>query len=95
MGLKSTGITNLFVSTYGNYYWKAKINGSVRQGPLETKSMSVAKSRLFRRLQSGKLRYQGDYEGKILTLGDWAQEWLRRELKRPNLKPRTKQKMLF
>ena len=91
MGLKSTGITNLFVSTYGNYYWKAKINGSVRQRPLETKSMSVAKSRLFRRLQSGKLRYQGDYEGKILTLGDWAQEWLRRELKRPNLKPRTKQ----
>ncbi len=53
--------------------------------------MSVAKSRLFRRLQSGRLRYQGDYEGKILTLGDWAQEWLRLELKRPNLKPRTKQ----
>ena len=90
MGLKSTGITNLFVSSFGNYYWKAKINGSVRQGSLETKSMSVAKSRLFRRLQSGKVRYQGDYEGKILTLGDWLQEWIHRELNRPNLKPRTK-----
>jgi integrase len=90
MGLKSTGITNLFVSSYGNYYWKAKIKGSVRQGSLETKSMSVAKSRLFRRLQSGKVRYQGDYEGKILTLGDWLQEWIHRELNRPNLKPRTK-----
>jgi integrase len=90
MGLKSTGITNLFVSSYGNYYWKAKINGSVRQGALETKSMSVAKSRLFRRLQSGKARYQGEHHGKVVTLGDWLREWIRRELKRPNLKPGTK-----
>ena len=31
MGLKSTGITNLFVSSYGNYYWKAKINGLAKE----------------------------------------------------------------
>jgi|11BtaG_2_1085332.scaffolds.fasta_scaffold32995_1 integrase len=90
MGLKSTGITNLFVSSYGNYYWKAKINGSVRQGTLGTKSMSTAKSRLYRRLQAGKRQYQGKHLGKIVTLGDWAREWLRRENKRPNIKPGTK-----
>ena len=82
MGLKSTGITNLFVSSYGNYYWKAKINGSVRQGTLGTKSMSTAKSRLYRRLQAGKRQYQGEHHGKSVTLGDWAREWLRREKKR-------------
>jgi integrase len=91
MGLKSTGITNLFVSSYGNYYWKAKINGKVRQGSLETKTISVAKSRLFRRLQAGKLQYGKNLKTKFSTLGDWAEEWLRRELQRPNLKPRSKE----
>jgi integrase len=52
--------------------------------------MSTAKSRLYRRLEAGKREYQGEHHGKIVTLGDWAREWLRRELKRPNIKPGTK-----
>ena len=44
MKLKSTDITDLVVSSYGNYYWKAKINGLVREGSLDTKSISVTKS---------------------------------------------------
>ena len=76
--LKATGITCLSRSSHGVYYWKAKINGSVRQGTLGTKSMSTAKSRLYRRLQAGKRQYQGKHLGKIVTLGEWAREWLRR-----------------
>ena len=52
MELKSTDITDLVVSSYGNYYWKAKINGLAREGSLDTKSILVTKSKLFRDLQA-------------------------------------------
>ena len=48
MVLKSTDITDLVVSSYGNYYWKAKINGLAREGSLDTKSILVTKSKLRR-----------------------------------------------
>ncbi|MDB4428803.1 hypothetical protein N9116_01810 [Akkermansiaceae bacterium] len=57
MELKSTDITDLIVSSYGNYYWKAKINGLAREGSLDTKSISVTKSKLFRDFQAAKAGY--------------------------------------
>ena len=56
MGLKSTGITNLFVSSFGNYYWLAKINGVSRKGSFKTKSMSVAQSKLWTSIEAAKPR---------------------------------------
>ncbi|MBT4798052.1 hypothetical protein OAG92_01120 [Akkermansiaceae bacterium] len=57
MELKSTDITDLVVSSYGNYYWKAKINGLAREGSLDTKSISVTKSKLVRDLEAAKAGY--------------------------------------
>ncbi|MDA7513376.1 hypothetical protein OAK59_02150 [Akkermansiaceae bacterium] len=57
MELKSTDITDLVVSSYGNYYWKAKINGLAREGSLDTKSISVMESKLFRDFQAAKAGY--------------------------------------
>ena len=55
--LKATDITDLVVSSYGNYYWKAKINGLAREGALDTKSISVMESKLFRDFQAAKAGY--------------------------------------
>jgi len=63
--LKSTDITDLVVSSYGNYYWKAKINGLAREGSLDTKSISITKSKLFRDLQAAKAGYFWKHLGNI------------------------------
>jgi len=92
--LKATGITNLYRSNHGVYYWLAKIKGVARKGSLKTKSKSVAKSKLWRSIEAARARYEGrkecDQNSSLITLGDWAHEWLRREQDRPNIKPSTK-----
>ena len=92
--LKATGITNLYRSTRGVYYWLAKIGGVPRKGSLKTKSKSVAKSKLWRSIEVARARYEGreqsDRNSSLVTLGDWAAEWLRREQDSPNIKPSTK-----
>jgi len=92
--LKGTGITNLYRSTRGVYYWLVKIKGVPRKGSLKTKSKSVAKSKLWRSIEAARARYgdskECDQNSSLVTLGDWAAEWLRREQDRPNIKPSTK-----
>ena len=92
--LKATGITNLYRSSHGIYYWLAKIGGVPRKGSLRTKSKSVAKSKLWRSIEAARARYGGSKQGNdyssFVTLGDWAAEWLDRERDRPNIKPNTK-----
>lgn len=94
MELKATGITNLYRSTHGIYYWLVKIKGVPRKGSLKTKSKPVAKSKLWRSIEAARARYEGREESdqnlSLITLGDWAAEWLRREQDRPNIKPSTK-----
>lgn len=88
--LKATGITNLYRSTHGVYYWLAKIQGVARKGSLKTKSKSVAKSKLWRSIEAARARYECVQYSTLVTLGDWLQKWLELQMKRPNIKRRTK-----
>lgn len=90
MELKATGITNLYRSTHGVYYWLAKIKGVPRKGSLKTKSKSVAKSKLWRAIEAARARFDCVKHPELVTLGDWLQRWLELQFKRPNLKHRTK-----
>ena len=54
--LKATGITNLYGSNHGVYYWLAKINGVSRKGSFKTKSMSGPQSKLWTSIEAAKPR---------------------------------------
>lgn len=88
---KSAGVSYLVRSNLGVYYWQAKIGGKSRRGSLETKSKSVAKTRLRGYMDAARARLEGESVEGLETLGDWLAEWLRREKARPSIKPGTKQ----
>jgi integrase len=72
------------------------MGGASRRGTLKTKNQEVAKARLSIWLNRARAKWAGaaSFEratGALVTVGDWLDEWARRQEARPRLKERTKE----